>query len=218
MTPAPVQTCWNRIGVFGNKSCSELPRQVHCRNCPTFAQAALELLDREPPPGYADEWTRLLAREKEANLRLSEVALVFRLAAEWLALPGACCLEVISHRPVRRLPLRSNSTLAGLVSVRGEILLSFSLAKILGLEGAPSLERRALPRLIVTVRARSKFVLGADEVDGLRRYAPEMIETLPATNAHALGRYTRGILTLEERKIGLLDDRRLFDALEKVLT
>ena len=220
MKSEPIQDCWKRIGVGGDKSCPELPRYLHCRNCPAFERAAQALLDREPPAGYVEEWTRLLAREKEACRRQSEVAMVFRIGGEWLALPGACCLEVVAQRPVRRVPHRSNHTLAGIVCVRGEILLCFSLAESLGLApaaDAPQAPARGSPRLMVAGRPRFRLAFSADEVLGLQRYSPEMLEPLPATNAHALSRFTRGVLTLNGRKIGLLDDERLFGALEKAL-
>lgn len=220
MNPGPITDCWKRTGVWGNHTCPELSRHLHCRNCPTFEQAAQGLLDREPPAGYVEEWTRLLALEKDSDRRLSEVAIVFRIHSEWLALRGACCVEVVSQRPIRRVPLRSNSTLAGLVCVRGEILLCFSLAEPLGLAeeaGPPAAPSQAAPRLIVAGKPRFKFAFRASEVLGLQRYAAEMVETLPATNAHALSRFTQGVLTLAERKIGLLDEERLFHALEKAL-
>jgi len=162
----------------------------------------------------------LLARQKEAGQRDKEVAMVFRIASEWLALPGACCLEVVSQRPIRRLPHRSNRALAGLISVRGELLLCLSLEEPLGLARAadtPGPTSSSAPRLLVVGTSRCKLAFSADEVLGLQRYSPEMLGSLPATNAHAVPRLTRGILTLNQRKIGLLDEERLFSALEKAL-
>ena len=41
-----VDDCWNRIGVFGDKSCPRLERHIHCRNCEVYGAAAIALLDR----------------------------------------------------------------------------------------------------------------------------------------------------------------------------
>jgi len=45
-SPAIVD-CWNRIGVYGDSSCPLLPTHVHCRNCPVYSAAAIQVLDRE---------------------------------------------------------------------------------------------------------------------------------------------------------------------------
>ena len=61
---AAINDCWNRIGVRGDASCPELKQYGHCRNCPVFASAALTLLDRELPAGYAAEWMGYIAQKR----------------------------------------------------------------------------------------------------------------------------------------------------------
>ena len=41
--------CWNRIGVFGQRSCPELLSCVHCRNCSVYSAAGHSLFERLPP-------------------------------------------------------------------------------------------------------------------------------------------------------------------------
>ena len=41
-----IDDCWNRIGVYGDKSCERLREHVHCRNCEVHAAAAVRLLER----------------------------------------------------------------------------------------------------------------------------------------------------------------------------
>ena len=36
--------CWDKIGVSGDRSCADLEAYIHCRNCPVYAKAALQLL------------------------------------------------------------------------------------------------------------------------------------------------------------------------------
>ena len=88
MSATTIQDCWNRIGVQGDKSCPELHRHIHCRNCPTFEQGAHALLNRTPPDGYIEEWTQFLARAKETEVGFTDAAFVFRIGPEWLALSG----------------------------------------------------------------------------------------------------------------------------------
>ena len=41
-----IDDCWNRIGIYGDKSCPVLPEHIHCRNCSVYSAAATRLLDR----------------------------------------------------------------------------------------------------------------------------------------------------------------------------
>ena len=64
-----VAYCWNRIGVRGDRSCPELAKHTHCRNCPVFAAAGRRFLDAPSPAGYLDEWTDRLAAPGRAGGR-----------------------------------------------------------------------------------------------------------------------------------------------------
>ena len=98
--------CWNAIGVRGDGSCPELKQHVHCRNCPVYAAAAVELLRKPAPDGYMAEWTSHLAEPKQLVERDSESALIFRVGVEWLALPTAVVKEVANLKSVHSLPHR----------------------------------------------------------------------------------------------------------------
>src|SRR5882672_9962274 len=52
---APIHDCWNLIGVEGNRTCRELLKFTHCRNCPVYSAAANQLLDRPLPADYRHE-------------------------------------------------------------------------------------------------------------------------------------------------------------------
>lgn len=217
MSVAPVNDCWNRIGVQGDKSCPELKQHIHCRNCPVFERGAHALLDRDPPAGYVEEWTQFLAQAKDVEARFTDAVLVFRIGAEWLALPASQCVEIVALRPIRRIPHRSNQILLGLASVRGELLLCFSLAALLGLEPAGNTGAKALPRLIVARKDRFNIAVPVDEVLGLLRFNKDAVQAVPATVAHAVPEFSRGMLAEGRRKIGLLDEDLIFHALHKGL-
>lgn len=143
--PAPVHDCWRTIGVQGNGTCAELDKFVHCRNCPVFSSAALQLLDRPLWPEYLQERTRHYAegRRPAAPVRLS--MLVFRLGAEWLALPTVACEEIVERRFIHSLPHRRNGIVLGLVNVRGELVVCVSLARLLGQASADAVAAKAGP-------------------------------------------------------------------------
>ncbi len=223
MSTATIQDCWNRIGVQGDKSCPELHRHIHCRNCPTFEQGAQALLNRPPPAGYIEEWTQFLARAKETAAGFTDTAFVFRIGPEWLALRARLCVEIVSMRPIRRVPHRSDQMFLGLACVRGELLLCFSLAHLLGLEpsadtsAAANAASQAQPRLLVTRKDRFNMAFPVDEVMGLHRFHRDTVRVIPATVAHAVPQFSRGMLTANGHKIGMLDDELVFHALAKVL-
>src|SRR5262245_44684534 len=153
----PIDDCWNRIGVAGDRSCAELNTHIHCRNCPVFSRAARSFFDRPAPSGYLTDWTRLLA-EPAAPTDSDEVSLViFRLHGEWLALGTRVVAEVTPTRPIQRIPHRSGQVLAGLVNLRGQLQLCVTLHGLLGVDaggGADASRSQdggpaALPRLVV---------------------------------------------------------------------
>ncbi|MEI8243363.1 MAG: chemotaxis protein CheW [bacterium] len=213
MRATTIPDCWNRIGVQGDKSCAELLSRIHCRNCPTFEQGAHTLLDRPAPAGYVEEWTQFLARPKEAEAGFTDTAMVFRIGPEWLALNARWCVEIVSLRPIRRVPHRSDRILLGLTSVRGELLLCFSLASLLDLESAAPAPGQSLPRLLVARKDRLNLAFPVDEVMGLHRYHRDALQAVPATVAHAVPQFSRGMLPANGHTIGLLDDERVFHAL-----
>lgn len=211
--------CLNRVGVQGDGSCPELSQHIHCRNCPVFETRGRSLLDREPPAAYLQEQTDLLAQAKASSPWVEHVANVFRIGPEWLALPARLFVEIVSVRPIRRVPHRSNEILLGLTSVRGEIHLCFSLAHLIGVETGGDLSApvttHSIPRFLVVRWKRATWVFPADEVYGLHRYRQEDIQPIPATVAKALPKFTAGLLPFAEKQAGLFDEELLFQALER---
>src|SRR5437667_10341199 len=102
-----VRDCWNLIGIAGDRSCPELERHIHCRNCPVFSKAARGFFDHPAPEGYLAEWGRLLAAPVTPAESEDLSVLIFRLGNEWLALRTRVVVEVTTPRPVHRIPHRS---------------------------------------------------------------------------------------------------------------
>jgi chemotaxis-related protein WspD len=211
-----VEDCWSRIGVWGDGSCPELRKVVHCHNCPVFAAAGQRLFERCPPAEYVAEWTRRLAQGEDDEARQTVPVLVFRLAEEWLGLDVGRTVEVASARAPRRVPHRSDRLLAGLVNIRGELQLCASLHELLGIEaGGPAAAGREQPRLLVAEHRQQRWVFAVDEVLGVSRLPLPELRPVPATLACSLAHYTRGVFTREGRDVGLLDEDRVFEALKR---
>ncbi|VTR97592.1 protein : Chemotaxis signal transduction protein OS=Singulisphaera acidiphila (strain ATCC BAA-1392 / DSM 18658 / VKM B-2454 / MOB10) GN=Sinac_4832 PE=4 SV=1: CheW [Gemmata massiliana] len=215
LTVVPLDQCWNRIGVRGDRSCPELEKVTHCNNCPVFAAAGRRFLDAPSPPGYLAEWTQRLAVREEVREGDESSVLVFRLGDEWLALPVAVLVEVTRPRPLHRIPHRGG-LLAGLANIRGELHLCVRLDLILGVTVPPDSDPD-LRRLVVIRRETEGWVFAADEVDQVHRVLlPDLASAAP-TLARSHGKLTRGVFPHANRAIGLLDDGRLFQTLRERL-
>jgi chemotaxis-related protein WspD len=211
--PLPlVAHCWNRIGVYGDRTCPELTAHVHCRNCPVFAAGGRRLFDRPPPPGYLAEWTARAAAPDPPPAGDTAAVVLFRVAAEWLALDVAQAVEVAAFRPVRRLPHHpADGLVSGLVNIRGELQLAVSLVHLLKLDPAPAGDP-ARRRLVVADGGSGRWVFPADEVADVRHVPAADRRPPPDT---AAGGFARGVFPWGNRMVGHLDGPRVFAELAR---
>ena len=221
-TPSAINDCWNKIGVRGDSSCPELEKYIHCRNCPVYSAAAVELLDGNPPADYLAFWTRHVAQEKKLEDIDSHSVVIFRIGAEWLALPTSVFKEVAELRTIHTLPHRRSAMVLGVANVRGELLICVSLSKLLSLEeaAAPKRAKHSMvhPRLLVISNEGQRLVFPVDEVHGIHRHRPAELEPVPATVSKAAATYTKAVLSWRDRTVGCLDDQLLFYTLYRSLT
>ncbi len=218
---APVTDCWNKIGVRGDSSCSELQQYIHCRNCPVYSAAATQLLDAELPPDYMVHWARQAAQNKGSTEFDSRSVFVFRVASEWLALPTGVLQEIVSVRAIHSMPHRRHGVVSGIANIGGELLACFSLHQVLGLTQVDehSLKPpRASRRFLVIQRGAHRAVCPVDEVEGIARFQPGDLHPVPATVAKAVGTYTRSVLSWRDKVVGLLDDEALFHTVNRDLS
>ncbi len=211
--------CWRVVGIAGDGTCGELEGFIHCRNCPVYSRLGRSLLDRPPPPGYRTEWTSLLAKASREETSREVSVVVFRIGGEWFALRSRCFEEIVTLRSIHTIPHCSNSVLLGLVNVRGELLLCMSLHQLLGLEEASRPQTRQEPletrRMAVVRDGDSRWVLELDEVDRTYRFPLSELEPVPETVARSHESYSCGIRDLAGKRVALLDERLLFNALNR---
>lgn len=218
--PAQVHDCWNAIGVSGNGTCRELQKYIHCRNCPVYSAAGIQLLDRLLTPEYRRERTGHYAEAKTLTQPAKTSLVIFRIGAEWLALPTPAFQEVAERRFMHTLPHRRRSVVLGLVNIRGELLICASLARLLGLEQETSRDnsRTIRDRLLVTNWDGHRVVFPVDEVHGVHRLHRDEMKEPPATISKSALTHTQGIFTWRERSVGFLNADSLFSALNRSLT
>lgn len=150
---------------------------------------------------------------------------VFRVEAEWLALPARALDEVVSMRPIHSLPHRRTSVILGVVNVRGGLLACMTLARLLripatdmpspvGLTAASGSTARPA-RLLVLRSQPLNVALYADEVDGVHTLNMRRLKAVPSTLAGAAAQHTVGWGRCGERHVGLLDETAVQAAIQR---
>jgi chemotaxis-related protein WspD len=225
--------CWNRIGIGGDRSCPELKTHIHCRNCPVYTSAARRFFDRPAPPGYLDEWTRWLAdagesdeseraARRDGHHRRDDVGvLICRLGPEWLAFRTRAVVEAALPKPVHRIPHRTNAVLRGLVNLRGQLQLCFSLYGLLGVPEPRGDEEEGVAsrRRLVVLRDAERlewWAFAVDEVHGVEHFARAALQGVPSTLANPAVSFSQAVVPWGDHTIAILDESRIFAALRSV--
>lgn len=200
--------CWKITGTEGDGSCPKLPLRGHCRNCSEYASAGRSLFDRAMPKDYQQQWTEIIAKEKEVEATELISVIVFRVRSEWLALRTRYFQEITDVRVVHSVPHRTNKIFRGLVNIGGELLLCASAAAILGV--ANEIQDHPAPykfrRMLVIRKEGRRFAFEVDEVLGVHRVAPGLMQKVPATVSKSALALTKGIANIEDKKVGFLDE------------
>lgn len=220
LPPRTLDGCWRAIGVSGDRSCPELKQQIHCRNCPVYADAAQRNLQRAVEPGYRDAWARELGRTTPPPIHTDSAAMVFRVGAEWLAVPMGLMVEVAALAPVHRIPHRSGRGLLGIVNVGGRLLPAVALGQLLDIDTRdvpPALGRHAFARLLVLDVKGRRFALPVEEMHGVLRYAQSGVRAPASTVGRAPAPLLAGVVSDSAIEAGLLDGPLLEAHLEALL-
>ncbi|MEO1992565.1 MAG: chemotaxis protein CheW [Pirellulales bacterium] len=233
--------CWRVIGVGGDRSCPELKTYIHCRNCPVMTDAAEAFFNRTPPEGYLDEWQQVLEATPESTETSGRSVLIFRLADEWFSLDAESLTEVTPLRKIHTIPHRTNSVFAGMVNVRGQLLLCCSLHGLLGLRqmdpkvlkcnktsdqqnpGSQSIQltdddailapERLLVTSLTTGRTTRRWTFPVNEVAGVHRISNEELRKVPSTVGKPGQRFSSALFSWNSRTVSLLDTKQIFEGI-----
>lgn len=213
----PVDDCWNRIGVRGDRSCPQLAEHIHCRNCPVHAAAAISLLDRYALGSAGAELAPVEAAA--AEVEEGRPHLIFRLGEEWLGLPTRALSEVAPACVVHSLPHQRSPALLGVANVRGTLVACISLGELLGLDGRSVArdDARIVPRMLILAAVGGPIISPVDEVDGIHELDEKAIVEAASQSHAANDRFTRGVMQWRQRSIRLLDQDALLDAATRSL-
>ena len=203
--------CWSQIGVFGDRSCPELHKYIHCHNCPVHSAAGVQLLNQALPHGYRRERTDYFARQHDPREASNFSVVLFRIGADWLALPTRILQEATEFKTIHSLPHRRAASILGLANVRGELLICISLPHLLGLHSGhphPSLPL-AYDRLLVVQSGASRLAFPVNEVHGPHRFHTDEIKRFSAKPRPSALTSSQGVLRWQDRAVSLLDSETL---------
>lgn len=207
------ESCWTRIGIWGDRTCAELPRVSDCRNCEVYASRGRGLLDRPAPEGYLDSWSALLAAEKVTAHTVTSPYLIFRLGRAWFAFLAASLQEIAAKSTIRTVPHRSREILMGLVNVRGELYPCMSLHRLFGEEAET--QAGSTPRFLVARWQGENWVFPADHVDGIHDIPVSSFEPPPATLSSLAVVYTQNLFHYEDKLVAIINEPMLFGELAR---
>ena len=212
-----IDDCWNRIGVYGDKSCPLLPAHIHCRNCSVYAAAATRLLDRY---AFVQDEQDFAAPQDLEHAHATRSLVVFRMDGEWLALATRCLDEVAPLQSIHSLPHQRSRALMGVANVRGALVPCLSLVELLGLDPTVSVTpaQRVMPRMLIVAAPGGPVVVPVDEVDGIHNIEERVLNTASLSGEHASAIFTRGVLHWKTRSLRWLDEEQLLGAITRSLT
>jgi len=208
-----------------------------------MADAAEAFFNRAPPEGYLDEWRQVLETTPEGADSSGLSVLIFRLADEWFSLAAESLTEVTPLRKIHTVPHRSNSVFAGMVNVRGQLLLCCSLHGLLGLrqmdpqilklkktsgpkdddnqsiqpsdDAAILAPERLLVTSLTTGRVTRRWTFPVNEVAGVHRIGNEELREVPSTLGKPGQRLSSALFSWNSRTVSLLDTNQIFEGIHE---
>lgn len=178
------------------------------------------LLDRQPLMSYTQEWTDLLMKEKKVSKEvLLNTGVVLRLGQEWMALSALVFKEVAENRLIHKLPHRSGPYFLGLANIRGRLRICVSLHKLLDIPAAQEKRESGdnfYEKMIVVERGTDFWVFPVDEVHGVFRFERGDLKNVPVTVAKSTANFLKGMLSWENKRIGVLDEDLLLNSLRRI--
>lgn len=211
---------WKDTGVPGERSCANLARLAHCRNCAAYTDVAHQLLHTPVEDGYRDFWAAQLSQAPSPDEPADSAAVVFRVAGEWLAVPAAMVRSVAPCAPMHRIPHRNAHGLLGVVNVGGRLLPAASLEAILAVDAghAPVIGgRHVFARLLVVQAGNQPCALPVAELDGVLRFASSRLLAPAETVERPRPRHLDGVLAHRGTQVGVINGPLLAQRIMELL-
>lgn len=146
-------------------------------------------------------------RQVEAPARPAEERLVcFWLGEQLFGAPIRFVRETVRLRPITRV-FHTPDFIAGLASLRGEILAVLDIARLLGLPATP-LDHDT--HILIVECAKKRAGVLADRLSEVRDIEPGALSPPPPTFEPSVAANLRGVVSLPEAPLGVIDLERIF--------
>ena len=168
--------------------------------------SANELLNRAPDHAYLAEWTTLLQTPPSSEVvEEKDSIIIFRLHREWLGISTFVFDEVAHDRKVHKLPHCSGKVITGVVNLRGQLRLSFSLDHLLEIEtlfiSREDPTHRIYPRMVAIKKEKDSWVFPVHEIYGIYHFDKRVLQNVPATVAKSTANFFKGILIWNDKSV-----------------
>jgi len=137
---------------------------------------------------------------KEQEQRIVQL-IVFHLEDEEFGVPISEVREIIATGPVTPIP-NSPKFIVGVINVRGEVPVVINLKERFGLRKKKEIESK---HIVLTEQDKNLFGLLVDEVTEVLRVEENTITKAPELVTKIHEDYVKGVLTIDNRLILLLD-------------
>lgn len=182
-------------------------------------ETAAPLFERMPSQDYIEEWMHSLIELEIQEPPLNTLSvLIFRLGKEWLALATIYCKEITHRRPFHVIPHRTGKVLQGIVNLSGELELYVAMHELLQIETSIEFQTGLSyqrNRMMAIIKDGEQWVFPVDEVSGIYKWNLLKIENVPINVSKSAVNYIKGIMRIEDKSVGLLDEELLFASLKR---
>jgi chemotaxis-related protein WspD len=177
-----------------------------------------QLLERPITEDYIKEWSNILMQKDQVSSVSKSSVVIFRLFQEWFALSVAAVKEITYSRPIHRIPHRSGKVLLGVANLNGELQSCISLNGLLEIGSSFNpYSPASYTRMIVLVQEKSLWIVPVDEIDGIQIWELSFLENVPVNISKSMHNYLKGIMKIDNRNIGLLDEELVFYSVKRSL-
>ncbi|HEC29583.1 MAG TPA: hypothetical protein ENI65_08355 [Gammaproteobacteria bacterium] len=206
-----INDCWNKIGVWrrGDDICSRLEYVIHCRNCDTYIENGLNLLDRAIPDGYIQSNTRLYRESKNDEDTTTVSCIIFRIDDEWFAFNTFVLDKINENENVHSIPHNKNSLLLGLVNIMGELEICLSLKPLVFTGVREPSADNGTGRMMVISLESGKYVIKVDEIMGIFRISSNEMGQAPVSLTMSANNLISSVFEHNKFHIGLINEKNL---------
>jgi chemotaxis-related protein WspD len=149
--------------------------------------------------------------------------LLFGLGEETAALPARLLRRVTPWARTTPIPHRTTTVMRGMCNIRGELILSADLHRLLGLPTPPSRHPPAegisdTRRMVVIGPQEAPWTFEVDRLVGIERTPVSSIQRPPVTIEYALAAYSTGIAEIHGQVVTVLDGERILSGFQAGLS